>query len=116
MTNKKSQINIEVTLDDNQVPDQIHWSATDQKGSGPAEAKAILLALFDKEHLDTLKIDLWTKDMQVAEMDRFFYNTLKSMADTYMRATGNNQLAGAMQQFAVYFGGETEIIPKEGQG
>ena len=113
MANKKSQINIEVSLDDQQIPEQIHWSATDQQGSGNSEAKAILLALFDKEHLDTLKIDLWTKEMQVAEMDRFFYNTLKSMADTYMRATGNGKLAGALQQFAVYFGGETEIIPKE---
>ena len=115
MANKKSEINIQVELDDKQIPELIKWSATDQVG-GEAEAKAILLAMFDKEHLETLKIDLWTKDMQVAEMDRFFYNTLKSMAETYMRATGNNKLAGAMQQFAVYFGGETEIIPKDQQG
>ena len=33
----------------------------------------MLLSLFDKDDLDTLKIDLWTKDMQVMEMDRFWH-------------------------------------------
>ena len=73
-----------------------------------------MLALFEKETMDTLKIDLWTKEMQVAEMDRFVYQTIKAMADSYFRATGNDKLAGAMQQFANYFGQEVEIVPREG--
>ena len=115
MSGKKSEINIEVSLDENNVPARITWQATDQPNPEPSEVKGMLLALFDKDHLDTLKIDLWTKVMQVVEMDRFFYNTIKSMADTYMRATNNAKLAGAMQQFAQYFGQETEIVPKEEQ-
>ena len=114
MAGRSSDINIKVELDENQVPEKMTWSATDSPVTEPQEIKAMLLALFDKDHMETLKVDLWTKEMQVVEMDRFFFNTLKSMADTYMRATGNNKLAGAMQQFAAYFGKETEIL-KEGQ-
>lgn len=109
---KQSKITIDIALDENRVPEEIRWTSSDQKPSGPSAAKAMLLALFDKESKDTMKIDLWTKDMQMMEMDRLFYHTLKSLADTYYRATGNNKLAGAMQQFATYFGEEVEIIPK----
>jgi len=113
MAGKSSDIIINVLLDDKQVPEKITWTASDRAEKEPQEVKALLMALFDKEHMETLKIDLWTKEMQVVEMDRFFFNTLKSMADTYMRATGNNKLAGAMQQFAAYFGKETEILKEE---
>ena len=113
MKKNASRIVIDVTLDTEKVPSEIQWQATDQSGPNHSEAKAMLLSLFDKESKDTLKIDLWTKEMQVAEMDRFFYHTLKSLADTYFRSTGNKALAGAMQQFATYFGQESEIIPKD---
>ena len=110
MAGRSSDININVQLDADNIPEKMTWTATDSQVGEPQEIKAILLALFDKDHLETLKVDLWTKEMQVVEMDRFFFNTLKSMADTYMRATGNSKLAGAMQQFAAYFGKETEIL------
>lgn len=116
MEASSSHITIDVTLDEDRVPSKITWTATDQPGMDAVEAKAFILALFEKEHNDTMRVDLWTKEMQVVEMDRFFYHTIKSMADTYMRATGNNKLAGALQQFATYFGQETEVIPKDGGG
>jgi gliding motility-associated protein GldC len=115
MAGRASDISISVELDENHVPEKMTWTASDSNADEPQEVKAMLLALFDKDHLETLKVDLWTKEMQVVEMDRFFFNTLKSMADTYMRATGNSQLAGAMQQFAAYFGKETEILKDEGK-
>lgn len=108
-----SHISIDVELDKDKVPSKIIWSASDQADMEKMEAKAFILALFEKEHKDTMRIDLWTKEMQVVEMDRFFYHTIKSMADTYMRATNNAKLAGALQQFATYFGQETEVIPKD---
>ena len=76
------------------------------------DSKALLLSFFDRQSKDTLKIDLWTVDMQVAEMDRFFFQTLRSLADTYFRATQNKELAADMQRFVQYFGEKTEIIPK----
>jgi len=48
--------------------------------------------------------------MQVQEMDRFVYYTLKSMADSYFSSTGNKELSEKMQQFAHFFGQSTEIV------
>lgn len=108
---KKKEIKIRVGLDNENVPEAINWKADDQKG--PAQpCKAMLLALFDKKTNETLKIDLWTKEMQVVEMDRFFFQTLRAMADTYFKATNNSELAADMQRFVQYFGEKTEIIPK----
>ena len=74
------------------------------------EIKAFLLSMFDADTKDTLKIDLWTKDFQVMEMDRFFYQTFRAMCDTYQKATQNNELANAMRDFTNYFGEKTGII------
>lgn len=112
MSTAHSTIRIDVTLDDAKIPERISWSASDPSGAGTQEAKAMLLAFFDKDSRDTLKIDLWTKEMQVVEMDRFFYQTLRALADTYQRATSNTPLAEAMQQFVRYFGEEVELIKK----
>ncbi|MDH3648674.1 MAG: gliding motility protein GldC [Saprospiraceae bacterium] len=108
---KRSNIQINITLGEHQVPEEITWSAPDQdKFEQPA--KAMLLSLFDRDTRDTLKIDLWTKELQVVEMDRFMYQTLRSMSETYFRATSNHELSKAMQQFVQYFGEQTEILPK----
>jgi hypothetical protein len=50
--------------------------------------------------------------MQMVEMDRMMYQTLKSLADTYFSATKNNELASQLKQFAEYFGEKTESIAK----
>jgi len=112
---KTSQIKINVTLNDQNHPTNIDWQSDDNpSGKGLQSAKAMMLALFDKEYKDTFKIDLWTDELQVIEMDRFVYQALKSMGDTYFRATNNTKLANDIQRFAQYFGEETEIIKKEG--
>lgn len=109
---KQSEIKITVSLDAENIPVGIQWQADDAAGAqNPQECKGMLLALFDEKSKETLKIDLWTKDMQVVEMDRFFFQTLRGMADTYFRATQNKQLAGDMQSFVQYFGEMTEILP-----
>ncbi len=111
---KNSDINIQVGLNESNVPVRIDWESSDNpNGAGKSECKAMLLSLFDKEQKETLKIDLWTTEMQVVEMDRFMFQTLRALADTYFKATQNNKLASEMQQFVHYFGQETSIIPKE---
>ncbi len=111
---KKSNINIEIGLDEERMPVDIKWNASDgPDGPGRKAAKAFLLSIFDKHSKDTLRIDLWTKEMQVIEMDRFMFQTLRALADTYFKATQNAKLAADMQRFVQYFGEETEIIPKD---
>lgn len=108
-----SAITIKVGLDKDRVPVKIEWAASDMHADGQMEeCKAMAVALFDKAHRDTLRIDLWTKEMQVQEMDRFFYQTLRSLSQTYLRATQNKDLAEEMAKFAHYFGEKTEIVPK----
>ena len=111
---KKSRITIDVGLDGRNMPVSMKWAASDNPaGQQPQDAKAMLLALFDERTKETLKIDLWTKEMQVVEMDRMYYQTLRGLADTYFRATQNKELANQMQQFVFYFGQATGAIPKE---
>ena len=98
------------------IPTKILWQAEDNPETRtPQECKAFMLSLFDKGSKDTLKIDLWTQEMQVMEMDRFIYHSLRAIADTYFKATQNKDLANEMQQFAQHFGEKTEILKKEGE-
>lgn len=107
----KSKINIEVELNEQKVPEKINWSSSDGNANTKMmECKAMLLSLFDKDSSDTLKIDLWTTEMQVIEMDRFMYQSLRALADTYFKATQNKELAEDMQKFVQYFGEKIEII------
>ena len=90
---KKSKIEINIGLDADRVPVKIDWKATDGSAARPTECKAMLVSFFDKKTKETQKIDLWTKDMQVIEMDRFFFQTMRALADTYYKATQNAELA-----------------------
>lgn len=108
---KSSQLRITIHLDEKNFPTGIDWDADDRPdGNDPIACKAMLLSLFERDTLDTMKIDLWTTDMQVNEMDRFFFQTLRALADTYFKATQNRDLAVDMQRFVNYFGEKTGIM------
>lgn len=108
---KSSTIQIKVDLNEKQIPEKISWMSDDQPGKSEfTECKAFCLSLFEKEYKDTLRIDLWTHDFQVAEMDRFIFNSLKGLTETYARATNNEQLADDMRKFVKFFGIQTKII------
>ncbi len=104
----KKDITVSVGLDKENMPVEMNWIADDTDKA--TDVKAMLLSLFDKESLDTLRIDLWTTEMQVIEMDRFMFQTLRGLADTYYRATQNAELASEMQAFVTHFGKKTGII------
>ena len=46
-----------------------------------------------------MRIDLWTKDMMVDEMGDFFYQMITTMADTFKRATQQEELSEEMKQY-----------------
>ncbi len=109
---KESRIEVVVGLNEESVPAEIKWRADDNpEGRQFLNAKGMLVSFFDEKSRDTLRIDLWTEDLQVMEMDRMVYHTLKGLSETYLRSTGNKELAGQMRQFAEYFGETTEIVP-----
>lgn len=100
---KQSSITVDITLDEHKVPQNIHWSATDSTADMKQQAKAMMLAFWDGADKSALRIDLWTKEMMVDEMADFFYQTLMGMADTYLRATQNQELTSEMKEYAKTF-------------
>ena len=108
---KESEINFKITLDDNNLPEKIDWSATE--GGEKSSSKAVMIALWDAKENNTLRIDLWTKDMMVDEMKQFYHQCLLSMADTFDRATGETEAAKEMRGFAQHFGEKMELIAKK---
>ena len=105
---KSSDIKITVGLDENNVPDKLLWTAEDG-GIEQEEAKAILLSVWDSKKKETLRIDLWTKEMPVDEMKQFFHQTLVAMADTFERATADEKMADTMRDFCEYFAEKLEL-------
>lgn len=100
---QKSTITIDVTLDPQRMPEQIHWAASDSTADMQQRAKALCLAFWDGADRTALRIDLWTKDMMVDEMGDFYYQMLLSMGDTFRKATRNEALSEELKTFAHEF-------------
>jgi gliding motility-associated protein GldC len=105
---KQSEIKFLITLDNNNNPEKIDWSATD--ASKFSTSKAVMISLWDAQEKNTLRIDLWTKDMQVDEMNQFYHQNLLSMADSLERATKNAEAAKDMRKFAQQFGERVKLL------
>lgn len=103
-----STITLSVELDDNRVPEKLHWTAEDG-GISNEEAKAMMLAVWDAKAKETLRIDLWTKDMPVDEMKQFFHQTLVEMSNTFHRATQDEKMTATMKDFCDYFAEKLEL-------
>ena len=103
-----SEIKFLVELDDNRIPEKLTWSAQDG-GVDNEEAKAMMVSLWDAKAQETLRIDLWTKDMPVDEMKLFFHQTLVAMSDTFERATNDEKMTATMKDFCDYFAEKLEL-------
>ena len=90
---KKSTINFTVQLDANNLPDKIYWDATDKPDPAVSETKSISIALWDEKQKSTLRIDLWTKDMPVNEMKRFYIDCLGGLAQSMLSSTGDEVMS-----------------------
>ena len=104
----KSKIELNVELDENRVPEKLSWSAQDG-GINNEEAKALMLSVWDNNNKETLRIDLWTKDMPVDEMKQFFHQTLVTMSDTFYKATQDEKMTATMKDFCDYFAEKLEL-------
>jgi gliding motility-associated protein GldC len=89
----KSTIQFTIDLDANNVPEKILWDATGKPDPGLTETKSISVALWDDRQKNTLRIDLWTKDMPVLEMKRFYIECLGGLAQSALSATGDEHIA-----------------------
>jgi gliding motility-associated protein GldC len=105
---KTSNIQIDVTTDDNKVPEHMVWSASDAN-IAHRRTKAMILAMWDADERNTFRIDLWDKEMEVEEMKRFVHQTILTLADSFERATGEDKMALTMRDFCEYFAEKMEI-------
>ncbi len=110
----KSSINLEITLDEDKMPESIEWNAPGGGVETMQRAKGVLMGLWDGQEKSAMRIDLWTKNMMVDEMNDFFYQTFLGMADTYTRATKNKELANEMRNFGkTFLEKATDALEKE---
>ena len=86
---KKSTISFEIELDDKNLAESISWKASDNENK-ELNTNAFAISLWDPEQQNTLKIDLWTKEMRIDEMDKFLIDTLGGLSQTMLNATGDS--------------------------
>ena len=112
---KEADINFKVKLDSENAPMDILWSASEAETEGFQSCDALMISMWDRSEKNTMSIDLWTKEMEVGEMNAHYYYMMMKMADTYLRATNNEDLAQMMRDFANDFASKVEdFATKEG--
>lgn len=110
MSSKKSEIKIVVTTNENNIPEGIIWNA-DEGEIKNAEAKAMILSLWDGKQHTAMRIDLWNQEMSIDEMKKFFHQTLLTMADTFERATNERNVAEDLRDYCQHFAEKMGILP-----
>ena len=101
---RTAEIKVTVDLDNENLPTRIEWQATEAKDDGPKACQSVMLSLWDAENKTTAAIDLWTRDTTVEDMNLHFYQVFHKMADTYLRATKNPDIAKLIHDFGDGFG------------
>ncbi|MGH7802075.1 MAG: gliding motility protein GldC [Thermodesulfobacteriota bacterium] len=107
---KEAEIKFSIKLDDNNIPVGIYWEASDSDFKGKKPCDSIMISMWDKEEKNTLSLDLWTKDMEVGQMNAHFFLTFMKMAETYERATRNKEVADTIKRFANDFASKVEEL------
>ena len=98
----KQTLKFEIELDENQLPLNIEMHASDGEAN-EKNIKALMLSAWAAKTKETLRIDLWTKDMPVNEMFVMYHQTMMGMAVSLEKATGNNKLAATLRDYCNFF-------------
>ena len=107
---KKSKIEIEVTTNENNLPEKIEWSAK-EGGVDFADAEAMILSFWDNKANAAMRIDLWTKEFSVDDMKKFMHQTLLTMADSFEKATGEKNISEDLRDYCHHFAEKMGILP-----
>ena len=110
MTPRTAEIKLTVDLDGDNMPTHIEWEASESKHDGPRSCQSVMLSLWDAQSQTVAAIDLWTTDTTIADMNLHFYKTFHKMADTYLRATKNTEMANLIHEFGDGFGESLGLV------
>jgi len=101
---RTAEIKVTIDLDGDNLPTRIEWQASESQEDGPVQCQSVMLSLWDSDNKTTAAIDLWTKDTTIDDMNLHFYQLFHKMADTYLRATKNSDVAELIHDFGNGFG------------
>ncbi|MCJ8329616.1 MAG: hypothetical protein HRT89_24800 [Lentisphaeria bacterium] len=104
-----ASINFHIVMDENGVPEKVVWNNSDQSGTVSSDCKAIQIRIWEGIESNMANFDIWTKDMNVHEMNAFYYKSFIMMAQGFKNATGNAQVADSIMQFAAAFAETLQI-------
>ncbi len=107
---KSSEIKFTVKVDENHLPVEIKWDAPDAGES--SNCKSTMIAIWDEKENNTLRIDLWTKEMTIDEMKKFYVQNIMSLTDTYIRATNDKLTAKEVKEFMQEVGVKLGVLSK----
>ena len=88
-----SEIKFKISLDEDNVPETIEWDADQKDTPGWSETKSISVSLWDHKNKNSMRIDLWTKDMPVDEMKKFYIDCIGGLSQSMLNATGDEYMA-----------------------
>ncbi len=108
---KTSAIEVKIGMNENNLPVRMMWSAEDGQVKD-AEASAMLLSFWDPKAKNTMKIDLWTKDMSIEEMKQFFHQTLLTLSETFEKATGEHKICEDLRDYCYHFAEKMNVLPE----
>ena len=94
---KQTEITFKVSLDDHNLPTKIEWQAP--AAGQNSTCKSMMIALWDEKENNTLRIDLWTKEMMVDEMKKFYIQNILTLTDTFQKATADDETAALVKDF-----------------
>lgn len=106
----KSEIKVNVELDENMVPEKLEWKASESEIQKGENVQAACIAVWDEKEMLAKRVDLWTKDMKLDDMKIFFYQQLMGMADAFQRATSEEESAQQLRKFANEWALDMNII------
>ena len=106
----QSTIHVQIDLDEQKIPQNIKWSASDSTANEAQDARAMMLTLWDPTDKTALRIDLWTKDMSVDEMKKFFHQNITTLTDTYLRATNDETTVKELREFMSELGKRMGVL------
>jgi len=105
----KQTLKFEVELDENNLPNSIKM-LDDQAKNSAINLKALMIAAWDAKRKETLRVDIWTKDMPVNDMFILYHQNMMGMATSLEKSTGQDKLAQALRDYCDFFAKQTKIL------
>ena len=105
----KKILKFEVTLDENNLPEGIDMLG-DEVDDSSLNFKALMIAAWDSKKKETLRVDIWTKDMPVNDMFILYHQNMMGMATSLEKSTGEGKLAEGLRDYCAFFAEKTKIL------